>query len=92
MSYEPYLFLTKHLSMIGKCLPFVVMNGPYKDTCYDALVENMVKKNRTRFPIAVLLTTVLKGVFFLKKITILSHCHSRLQLLLYSLMIFPNLV
>ena len=32
---------------------------------YDtSLVENMVKKNHSRFAITVLLTTVLKGFFF----------------------------
>ena len=49
-----------------------------------ALVENMVKKNRSHFSIAVLLTTVLKQFFRAQYFSIMGDCRSIFQLIMHS--------
>ena len=48
---EENLPISYHLVTLGHC-----------DNLWQALVENMVKKNRSRFPTTVLLTTFLAGI------------------------------
>jgi hypothetical protein len=56
-------------NFLARCMPVVVLHTGlpnrfiYCVLCHvrNALVENMIKKNRSRFPIAILLTTVISN-------------------------------